>query len=344
MMVFLGHALPTLPAGFGVTIFFLLSGYLITTLLRREFDTAGTVSLKKFYVRRVLRIWPPFYIVLAVTAVLASLGILSGKAAPAPLLAYSLHVANYWRIYHGLDDTPGGTSVYWSLAVEEHFYLVFPFLYIWMRRRGLSAQKQFALLLALCVAVLLWRVYLAAIPNLPQERYALATDTRVDGILAGCMLAVYGNPVLDKTRFSPNLWRFVWLPAAFAVLAVTYTVRTPVFHSAVKVTLQSFALMPFFVVAIRFPSWGPFRLLNTRPARLLGLVSYTLYLAHRPVLNFLDRHFELYWMPRLVIAFGVTLLICWGMYVLVEAPAARLRRQFSVTPREPSLGSLERTA
>src|SRR5688572_18281201 len=84
LVVFFGHALPAallrfVPPAFGVTVFFVLSGFLITTLLRKEFDKTGTVSLREFYLRRALRILPPFYIVLVLSSVLTQLHLVEGK-------------------------------------------------------------------------------------------------------------------------------------------------------------------------------------------------------------------------------------------------------------------------
>jgi peptidoglycan/LPS O-acetylase OafA/YrhL len=84
LLVFFGHALPDamlrfVPPAFGVTVFFVLSGYLITTLLRREVDKSGTVSFRDFYLRRALRILPPFYIVLVLSSILTQVNAIEGK-------------------------------------------------------------------------------------------------------------------------------------------------------------------------------------------------------------------------------------------------------------------------
>src|SRR5665213_2686933 len=93
LLVFIAHAGldKWVPGGFGVTVFFFLSGFLITTLMRQEYLTSGDVNLRHFYLRRVLRIWPPFYIVLAVTAIATEVDF-------KPFLAQILHVTNYWSI------------------------------------------------------------------------------------------------------------------------------------------------------------------------------------------------------------------------------------------------------
>src|ERR1700722_4707088 len=112
LLVFAAHAglHDVIPGGFGVTVFFFLSGYLITTLLRREHDAKGTVSLRQFYLRRALRILPPFYLVLGLAALAASAGILAGGLDPRGLSAQALHLANYWIVRHGYDGLPSGTG------------------------------------------------------------------------------------------------------------------------------------------------------------------------------------------------------------------------------------------
>jgi peptidoglycan/LPS O-acetylase OafA/YrhL len=339
LIVFFGHAFPErmlriIPAGFGVTVFFVLSGFLITTLLRKEFDASGDVSLKNFYLRRVLRILPPFYIVLVVTTVLTRAGFLDGRATWEAIGAYALHMANYYRIYYGIDDIPGGTSVYWSLSVEEHFYLLFPLIYIAMRRLGLDAKKQLFVVLGLCSMVLAWRIFLHTVLGAGEDRLAIASDTRVDSILFGCALAIYGNPVMDKTpRISDNTWRYVLLPLGFLALGMTSLVRQPLFHDAIRSSLQGIALIPFFVVVIRFPNWGPIRILNTRPAKFLGLISYTFYLSHRAVLKLLGLNLGLSWALTAALALPITIGWCYLVYRLVEEPCAQLRKRLTSAPR-----------
>ena len=120
--VFVAHAQPfkALPGGFGVTIFFFLSGYLITSLLRDEARKTGTISLKGFYLRRVLRIFPPCYLTVILVSTLAAAGILYNRESYASLVSAFLYFSNYWNI---LDwgNLPAGLGVLWSLAVEEHY-------------------------------------------------------------------------------------------------------------------------------------------------------------------------------------------------------------------------------
>jgi peptidoglycan/LPS O-acetylase OafA/YrhL len=340
LLVFFGHALPVamlrfVPPAFGVTVFFVLSGYLITTLLRKEFDRTATVNFRDFYLRRALRILPPFYIVLVLCSLLTATHAVGGQVTLPALGAYMLHAANYWHIYRGLDAIPGGTSVYWSLSVEEHFYLLFPMLYFAMRHFGLSARQQLGTILSLCGAVLVWRLILSGVYHADHERLYRATDTRVDAILAGCALAVYGNPVLDKSRISNRSWQWIALPIGAVVLLLTSVVRQPLFQDGFKGSLQAAALIPFFVVAIRCPKWGPMRLFNTKIMGFFGLLSYGLYLTHRAVLMLVENWITSSLVLKVPIALGISVAFCYGMYTLVEAPCAQLRKRLSAAKKAP---------
>ncbi|MGB6452347.1 MAG: acyltransferase, partial [Steroidobacteraceae bacterium] len=286
LLVFAAHAglERFVPGGFGVTIFFFLSGYLITSLLRSEYARTGAINLRHFWMRRALRILPPFYLVLiaaiAGTLIFDPPGTLSASGVAAQLL----HVSNYWIAAHGYAGLPNGTGVYWSLAVEEHFYLLFPWLYILMQKRGLSRRNQAYLLWGLCAAVLLWRCVLVFGWHPPSDRTYLASDTRIDSILFGCALAVWCNPVLDAPVLNERRWRVAWVPVALAVLVGCLLYRAPAFRETVRYSLQGIALTVFFTAVIRYPRWLAFRLLNNRVADFLCSLSYSLYLLHFTVI------------------------------------------------------------
>ena len=129
LIVFVSHAgFPSVPGGLGVSIFFVISGFLITTLLRVESDATGGISLKAFYVRRALRILPVFYVVLVTAVLAARSGVLAGGADVDATASQFLHYFNFYAITHEGYRIAAGTGVYWSLAIEEHFYVVFPLL------------------------------------------------------------------------------------------------------------------------------------------------------------------------------------------------------------------------
>jgi peptidoglycan/LPS O-acetylase OafA/YrhL len=317
------------PGGFGVTVFFYLSGFLITTLMRFEQQTTGTVSVPKFYMRRALRILPPFYLVLVVATMLTLFGILPGALQAKVVLAQSLHVSNYWFVWHGYAGSPAGTVPYWSLAVEEHFYLLFPLLYLGLNRL-MSNRAQGKAFWTLCAAVCAWRCVLVLVLGVPEDRTYMASDTRFDSILFGCALATAMNPMFDRQSGSERLWKWVLLPAGLALLVITFGYRPPWFRETIRYTLQGIGLTPLFVAAIRFPTWAPFRLLNAKPVAFAGVLSYTLYLVHQvalygvsfqvPAVNPVLRSF---------LALGISFIAALVIHRFVEKPSARLRKRLS---------------
>ena len=333
MIVFAAHAglpLPvSIPGGFGVTVFFFLSGFLITTLLRVEHESTGGVSIRNFYLRRGLRILPPFYLVLVLALILTGIGLLPGPVDPGAVGAQAAHFANYWFIYRGSEGAPAGTVPYWSLAVEEHFYLIFPLLYLALNR-WLSRRAQAWTLWGLCGAVLAWRCLLVFGYGVGEERTYLGSDTRFDSILFGCALAVGMNPVLDQPTGKDGTWKWVWLPLALTLLLATFVYRAPWFRETLRYTLQGIALTPVFVAAIRFPAWLPFRLLNAPPVAFLGVLSYTLYLTHQIALVAIHRA-----MPHgdtavsAAVAFALSFAVAVLIHRWVEKPCARLRKRFA---------------
>jgi peptidoglycan/LPS O-acetylase OafA/YrhL len=337
MIVFLAHAgVPGVPGGFGVTIFFFLSGYLITTLLRMEVERKGSISFKLFYLRRALRILPPFYLVLAVATLLTLGGVLPGTITLRAFLAQALHYANYWDAVHGFDGTAAGTGVYWSLAVEEHFYALFPALFALFLSARLSGPAQRRAFFAICAAVLVWRCVLVFYFKAPADRTYLTTDTRFDLLLMGCGLAVAGNPMLDAAPAKAPSGRLILalLGAAF-VLLVTFVLRSEQFRETLRYTIQGLALYPIFYAAIRFPSWGPFRLFNLGFMRFLGKLSYSLYLVHQVVLSLLEAHVHLPVIVRGAGAFLISLALSWLIWSAIEQPIARIRKRLEASARAP---------
>jgi len=335
-IVFAAHAGldRVVPGGFGVTVFFFLSGYLITTLMRVEATKTGHVSLKNFYLRRALRILPPFYIVLLAATALAEVGFLRGDVPPRPMAVASqlLHVSNFWIATHGWSGVATGTGVYWSLAVEEHFYLLFPAVFVALSRMRLTGRQMTMCFWGSCAFVLAWRCVLVFWLHAGADRTYLCSDTRVDSIAFGCALATWNNPVLDDIHAGSSaskIWPLVLFPAGLALLLVTFLVRGPAFRETLRYTLQGVALTPVFIAAVRWPRWPVFRLLGTRPMRFVGTLSYSLYLVHQVVLGAVAQHTRLGGVARAMAALGISLLLAWAMYLFVEKPCAKLRRKFS---------------
>ena len=280
--------------------------------MRLEYQASGDVNLRHFYMRRVLRIWPAFYIVLLVAAVATEVDL-------KPFLAQLLHVTNYWSIYHGVQGMPPGTGVYWSLAVEEHFYLGFPFLYLGMQKLKLSLRQQAMVIYALCLLVLIWRIYLVTVVHVSTDRTYMGTDCRIDSILFGCALAIYRNPVIDSARV-----KFSNVVLAGLALLACLIIRGDVFRETLRYSIQGIGLTAVFVAAIQYAP----HILNNAPLRFIGLLSYSLYLLHFVVIIAIERGLPMIpHVVQMIMALMLSIVLSWVMYEVVEKPAGRLRRR-----------------
>lgn len=163
LLVFAAHSgfENVISGGLGVTVFFVLSGYLITTLLDFEWEHTATVSMRDFYLRRTFRILPLAYLILALVAALTLIGWIGvGDVSVAGTLSQFLHFGNYFAILRPDVHLMDGTSVYWSLAVEEHFYVVLPIVFVLTRRAGWGGRRQAIAFAWVSAAVLAWRCVL----------------------------------------------------------------------------------------------------------------------------------------------------------------------------------------
>jgi len=328
ILVVLTHA-NLVPGGFGilaVMIFFFLSGYLITTLMMEDAIEKGSIHLGKFYLRRFLRLMPPLFVTLSIAYPLVGLGIVSGRTGLAGFLSLLFSYHNYFYLFlDHADSVPLGLGICWTLAVEEHFYLVLPILLaVMLRRRAMGRTKY--LMAALCVVVLVWRIVLSTVLYADFDRIYYATDTRIDSILFGCLLALWKPPV--KTEH-PERWgtlHHVLISVSAAALAASFLLRNEEFRKTFQFSVVGLALMPLFHFSIRFPDSSVFRLLNHRVLSRIGSMSYTIYLVHCLVLFNIGK-----WVPGRL--WGLLLsLVLIGAYALlmeryVELPFRTMRRR-----------------
>ena len=320
-----------IPGGLGVTIFFVLSGYLISTLMRMEYASSGAIRYRAFYLRRFLRLMPPLFIVVAATALLSSLGIVAGDFSPGGLLAALFYYGNYYLIGHDFHGMPAGLGVLWSLAVEEHYYVFYPplaALLLRIGRAGLSAT----VLSLLGAAVLGWRCWLY-LHGASENYLTMATDARLDAILIGCLMALWRNPWLDPVPAPHRLRDFAVAAGCLAVLVVTLVDRTDAFRLTVRYTFQSLAIAPLIYLAVARAQQAPFSWLNWRVVTWLGVVSYSVYLCHHVIaLAVTQRLPQLGWLGTTLITATLTLAVAEAMRRWVEQPCAALRKRLHRAP------------
>ena len=331
LIVFISHAGldKIVPGRLGVNVFFLLSGYLITTLMIRERDKTGWISLKLFYLRRSLRIFPPMYSILAATLLyLALVHHLAGIT-----FAGACSQAFYYQNYYSYDGHGliRGLGVLWSLAVEEHFYLFFPLLMLLFVTRLKMSYRQIAVaLLCLCGAILIWRTFVVLSFANGLERARDATDCRADSILFGCALASWERSSSLTQIFTRKRLERIFLPASLALLLFTLAFRNPIFRETVRYTIQAIALAPILYYVVHVPGSWLGRLLNTRVLTLLGTLSYALYLLHETVLLEVNRVMSSRWLAGML-SLAVAILLAYLVHILIEKPTDALRRKFRHT-------------
>jgi peptidoglycan/LPS O-acetylase OafA/YrhL len=256
--------------------------------------------------------------------------VLYGPPQSAPLLAQLLHFANYWTVGHGYEGQVAGTGVYWSLAVEEHFYLLFPAVFLLLHRALPTPRARAAFLWGLCLLILAWRCALVFGAQVPMNRTYLASDTRFDSILFGSALALAGNPALDSEAPGERaLWLRVLLPVGAALMLLSLLFRDPRFRETFRYSLQGLALYPLFVCAVRNPRLGPFRLLNHPLLRRIGELSYALYLLHHVVIFGVQRWLPVHPLLQAALALGLSLLLASAVWRWIEQPCARLRKRLT---------------
>lgn len=255
--------------GLGVNIFFVLSGFLITSLCLKEQKTTGTLSLKNFYIRRMLRIFPVAYLYLAVLFILDVIFHLQIPVFQYLGAMFYVMDLSYFRRNHFTPEV----SHYWSLSVEEQFYIVFPFILKKSRRVFYYA----VLFIVLVLPLLCWLQEL--IKPLNEGVFYLFTHivVKFQSIATGCLLALLAfNKKLDYQW----LFRYKVVGNILAMFLVVY-LGYDTFYSfkSVCVNLIIAVLTGYIIVSNMVPSRDLiFRILNSRFLSMVGILSYSIYI------------------------------------------------------------------
>jgi peptidoglycan/LPS O-acetylase OafA/YrhL len=282
-------------AATGVSIFFVISGYLITSILLRERERTGTINLREFYIRRAYRIFPAAFVFMAVAIV-----VFWPQFRWYHIAAGLLYVANYdlarpWVFGH-----------LWSLSIEEQFY------FLWPGVLRLCHRHRVAIVVGVLLAAPLWKAAMFYF----KARWGLwAFPALADNLAIGCLLAVFA-PRLPRVK---PYWAMVMAVAAMGVqfFPAENTART---------LLLLFVLKPIFYISIAgvllHVVQTPYRALNWAPVVWLGQISYSLYLWQEPFCA--DRHMRSGYLVFAAIA-------CASLsYYLIERPMLRVRDRRSL--------------
>ncbi|MGC4043525.1 MAG: acyltransferase [Armatimonas sp.] len=325
--VVLSHLRPQLPypnvtipvianGHIGVTLFFVISGFLITLLLLREHERSGTVSIKNFYIRRVFRIFPAYFFYLGIFFVLQ-------------LLRYIHIESKYWiaSLFYAMCYMPNLNSAWeiahtWSLSVEEHFYFLWPALFLWLK-----PQRALRVLL----------VYLVCIPLI---RYAVwrflghrmdidfASITQMGSIATGCVLAFMANrsifpSALERVQKAPVLFFSLGTVVLFVSDVLARSGKYNIlFHDPVSAVC--FGVILLSVLCMTTQLSGLRRFLDAKPVVFIGLMSYSIYLWQEP---FTSKGVFAQHLPHWTIHVSFILLTALFSYWCIEKPFLRIKEK-----------------
>lgn len=283
----------------GVQLFFVLSGFLITTLLLEEHAATGTIRLGRFYVRRARRLLPALVLLLA--------GFLALGGSPGQVARWGFYGGNVYEAFWPAASVHlDGLNHLWSLAQEEQFYLAWPALLLAVRRTRHAAET----LLALAVALMAYRIVLAHL-GASNARIYFAPDTNLDALLLGAALAFH-RPIAVSRR----------------LLVVATTILAFVLATTASVAMTDAYGMPFIelsaLILVAAIVTGSLRL--PRPLVWLGGISYSLYLWHDVVL------WKMHW-HHPILGVAISIAAAYASTTWIEQPLRRRRLTASTEPQ-----------
>ncbi len=332
----------------GVEVFFVISGYLITSILLAQWQNDRRIDLKTFYKRRALRLLPALFLVLFLAALLSVIFLPKEVATlRGDIVSALTYVTNWFYIigqksYFESSGRPSLVQHLWSLAVEEQFYLIWPLLFtLGMRRLGPRR---------LCVATVvgagLSTALMAALyhPGVDPSRVYYGTDTRAGGLLIGAAVAFIWAPFRlhkDVGKGAPILLDIVG-GVAFATLVVMLMVTDQFSDALYRGGFAKVSLVTVVVIAVVVhPAAHLGRIIGWRPFRWVGLRSYGLYLYHRPIYQLTRPGLDvaLSGAPLLTLRLGLTFAVATASYKYIETPIrdGSFRRALSAFGERPAL-------
>jgi peptidoglycan/LPS O-acetylase OafA/YrhL len=314
----------------GVDVFFVLSGFLITSLLIQEHERTGGLNFGNFYTRRILRLYPALVAVVAACGLYALVQHSSSRSDTLRGVPTALLYMTDWTRGLGLWHS-GLLEHTWSLAIEEQFYLIWPLiLLIALSQRRHSYRVAAVIAGTLAAAASADRIYLWA-SGMPAVRYSNTLDVRVDVLMVGCALAIgVASGRLGPESTGAAVARVAAGPCLIAVLVVM--MARPFTGGISAIGLPIFAVLAAVVILGTHagPTTVVARILGTRLLVHIGRISYGLYLWHYPIILVLEPHLA-HRVPRpimIVLLMTLSLAAAEASFWLWERRFLQIRRRF----------------
>ncbi len=301
----------------GVMIFFVLSGFLITSMLLKEHRKSGSISLRNFYRRRAYRIFPTFYTCWILTTIVECL--VHQYRWKTSVVSF-FYLMDYGRALFPLPMRPYlHLWISWSLAIEEKFYLLWPLLLLLLLKHRSTIIRTMCLII---MGLWIYRAILFLGFHVSWEYLYSAFEMRADALLTGCLLSILAERDATRTLFSRAL-RWQWL-AAIPALALALIVIFPA--SSPSLSLLFWTLEPPIIAVslIQFVYWGgkSWSICGSAVVRFIARISYALYLYH-PLASQIIYSLHI---PHLgYSSFALTLAMSTASYYFIERPFMRMR-------------------
>lgn len=298
----------------GVNIFFVVSGFIITKVLLHEYESSGKISIKNFYIRRTLRIFPAYYFLLTVYFVLQIFDHIHIQSES------WLTALTYTKYFNRELDLLTGHG--WTLSVEEHFYLIWPMVFT----QGEKTQKRFAWIVVFLVPLI--RLYDHAFPISFIDNYTIFY--RFDAIAIGCLAALYEDKLIQNLK---PYWQYLFPLCVFSLFTIKLF-----FLLSKKIGLD-FLFIPFgttsgsianvsIVILMMYSLYGPkliwYKFLNARIMIKIGLYSYSIYLWQQLFLMSEMDSWINQFPQNVFLLIGASLF----SYYLIELPFLRYKSRF----------------
>jgi peptidoglycan/LPS O-acetylase OafA/YrhL len=318
--------------GFGVDVFFLISGFLITYLLIREKTEQGKINIPGFFMRRILRIWPLYFFIIAISPFLV-------QWLDTPDTPHYLSAALFYNNFHTIAQEANGMTPwvypfahFWSICIEEHFYLIWPFLVMLIPFRRLPAA-----LLLIIVGSMAYRAY--AFYFLPDAHrwfpIYMHTFSRIDALAIGGLAAWfhYNKPFTIRVPLAGRLLLYTVLIWGLCTdnLSDWPNIFDVIWKKYIYLLLAGFAMMNYVFNPDAKLKFGP-----KHPINYLGRCSYGIYLWGNILLPIIIQKFFLKYIPHpngwtyWTIVLGISLLVPVITYELIEKPFLKLKTRFAI--------------
>lgn len=314
----------------GVDVFFVLSGFLITSILVKEYEETGNINLKNFFLRRTFRLVPALWFFLICLAMFGSY-LLPTDEATTTLDKYNfLFAAGYLMNWYAVifEGFTGNLNHTWSLAIEEQFYILWSIILFKLFAENKSRKQIFNVTLAITFVLIIWRAVRVSAGTDSRILY-YSTESRIDALLIGCLAAfIYAWQIIPKVFFKSRIFSLISVAALIVAGVIIFSFS----HQDVELyylplSLFSSAIGIFILWLVARQSSFIHSVLELKVLRWIGQISYGLYLWHFLMFEFTRKTFEDVFI-KILIGFILAFIAATLSFYLIEKPFLNLKNKF----------------